>query len=154
MQIRITKKTNRNSLACIRTDGSYTRSDTGPALPHHDLAHYVVEDTLGIKNGFYGMISQGYSIQQLSDKALIKKLGPESWLAEIVTRALQSFTGGACTSNQFASLILTELNKSEEEMHYDLSPPAAEKMKADFLQLLTAWKEIPDGESMELLFKG
>jgi hypothetical protein len=153
MQIHISKKTNRNSLTCIRADGSYTRSDTGPSLPHHDLAHYVVESALDLKNGFYGMVSQGYSIQELSDKEVIKKLGPESWLAEIVTRTLQSFTGGACTAQQFSQLITTELNKAEHELECGLSPQAAEKMKSDFLKLLQAWQDIPDGESLELSFR-
>jgi hypothetical protein len=152
MQIRISKKTDRNSLCCIRVDGSYTRSDTGPSLPHHDLEHFVVESALGLKNGFYGMVSQRYSIQQLSDKDVIKKLGQESWQAEIVTRALQSFSGGACTADQFAALVATELNQTGEELQHDLSPQAAEKMKADFLKLLNTWQEIPDGESLELSF--
>ena len=86
MLIKITKKSGRNQLTCIRDDGSYTSANLGPNLPLHDMAHFVAEQTFKIENGFYGLIEKGYSIQQLSDPTIIKGLGFESWTRGITVQ--------------------------------------------------------------------
>ena len=153
MLIRISKDPSGNSILCIRKDGTFTRSSAGPSLPHHDLAHYAVETCLGMKNGFYGMIEQGYDIAHLSDKNIIKTLGPETWLAEIVTRALQSHSSGACTSEQFAQLIALELNERHAQLPSDFSEKSLSEMAAIFRNLLLRWKEVPEGGFLVLSFE-
>ncbi|HYM34860.1 MAG TPA: hypothetical protein VET48_05645, partial [Steroidobacteraceae bacterium] len=97
MKIAITKKQNRNRLICTRDDGTYLMSDLGPKLPYHDLAHYVVESALRLRQGFYGKIASGYTMAQLGDKEVIKRLPTEDWQAEVLARALGSLHTGVCT---------------------------------------------------------
>ena len=80
----------RNQLACVRADGTRTTANLRPRLPPHDLAHYVVERQFGLRKGFFGNIAAGYSIEALSDKEVMKSLSGESWVAEILARALAS----------------------------------------------------------------
>jgi hypothetical protein len=152
MIVRITKKAERNLLACIRSDKSYTITNAGPGLPHHDIAHYVVESQLELKNGFFGLIAKGYTIDQLSDPEIIRKLGPESWLAEILTRALQSLHSRACTVDQFLPLV-----QAEVETRRDLEMPVLNEeiiliMLRRYQELLLEWSEIKDGNALEMEF--
>jgi hypothetical protein len=54
------------SLTCVRRDGSSTwqrqRAGYGLVFPPHDLTHYAVETTLGVRHGFYGLIADGWDI--------------------------------------------------------------------------------------------
>ena len=94
MRINITRKGTRNQLACFRQDGSSATADLGPNLPHHDLAHYVVERRFGLQDGFFAQIARGLTPQQLSDKLVIQSLGPGPYRAEILARALGSLSTG------------------------------------------------------------
>lgn len=152
MIIRFTKKDTRNLMTCMREDGSHCSSNLGPNLPFHDIAHVVTERTLGLKKGFYGNIAQGFSVEQLSDTALIKTLGAESWMAEIVTRALQSLSSGACTHEQFIPMVQAELDHLSIGLKHGLDEDLIAKMEAEYRMLVSEWNALPNGGKMELSF--
>ncbi|HEU5478637.1 MAG TPA: hypothetical protein VFU90_02340 [Candidatus Tumulicola sp.] len=65
--IRIKRATDGSAaLTCVRADGSVTwQRQVGPLgafFPTHDLTHYAVETTLGYRQGFYGLIADGWEI--------------------------------------------------------------------------------------------
>lgn len=152
MRIRIIKKNNRNKLICVRGDGSFTDASLGPKLPFHDIAHYVVENTLGLRKGFYGMIASGHSIEELSSTAFIRTLGPTAWVAEIVTRALQSLSSGACTTEQFREMIFAEMSDEQKADCPEITDETISKMNSEYLALLKKWEEVPDGSELEMQF--
>ena len=51
MRIEIAKRGRRNELRCVRSDGSCEVASLGPGLPHHDLAHFVVESRWNLRAG-------------------------------------------------------------------------------------------------------
>ena len=139
-------------MRCVRPDGSCELANLGPGLPHHDLAHFVVERRWQLRDGFFGNIAGGYGFAQLSDKDVIKKLGAQSAQAEVLARALGSLYTGACTAEQFAELVNTEL----EQWHWPIvpvSPAMVEGAAAEFGELLARFKTLGDGESLELQFE-
>jgi len=76
LQIKIKKEHNKPStLSCTREDGSITYSKLQVGFEIHDIAHYIVEQQLQLKNSFYGLLSQGY---QISDFMLPKEKRPEA----------------------------------------------------------------------------
>jgi hypothetical protein len=153
MLIKITKKINRNILVCTRADGSYTKVEMGSQLPFHDIAHYVVDKSLSIKNGFYGLIAQGYTIEQLSDKQVIKTLGAEAWISEVLARALGSLYTGSCSLEQFIPLIQTEMKgRGEEDKIPILDEEKVLEMLAEYTALLSEWRNLPDGGAVEMIF--
>lgn len=152
MNITITKKESRNVLKCIRDDGTTVTAELGPGLPHHDLAHYVIERALGLTGGFFGNIANGYTVAQLSDKDIIRALGPQSLMAEIVARALQSLSSGACTFDQFLELINAELAQWRITA-LALGPEAISAMHTEFKSLVERYRDLKNGQSMELQFK-
>jgi len=152
MQIHFIKKDRRSQLVCTRRDGTSTRAELGPSLPHHDLAHYVVEKKLGLTRGFYGSIARGHTIAELSDRDTIRTLGAESWLAEIVARALQSLHSGACRLDQLDELLKAELGRWSIEVPR-ISREDAEAMLRELQSLLDRYDSLPPGTSFELILE-
>lgn len=58
------------SLTCTRADGTTTwqrqRGGYGLVFPSHDLTHFAVESTLGYAHGFYGLIADGWDIDDFA----------------------------------------------------------------------------------------
>ena len=152
MKIEITRQTGRSRLTCRREDGSFTSENLGPDFPIHDLAHYVVETKFDLPDGFYGHIRSGMSIQELSDKAVIKKLGMGSWLAEILTRNLQALTSGACRPEEYLELVEWEIASMGEVDIPAMSLPDILEMKAQLEALAVRWDRLRDGETLTLNF--
>ncbi len=50
------------TLKCIRYDQSETWSSLHPNTEYHDLAHIAIEEVLGFKKAFYGMVANGVNI--------------------------------------------------------------------------------------------
>jgi hypothetical protein len=151
LRIRITRNGHRNSLSCMRADGTSVFTDIGPGLPHHDLAHYVAERRFGFKEGFFGNIARGFTPAQLSDKEVIKGLGPESLAAEILARALQSLVSGACSREQLQELVDAEfLQWGIPRIAIDLA--AVDAMAGEFSDLLQRFAALEDRQSMTLDF--
>jgi hypothetical protein len=151
MRISITKRGHRHEMRCVRQDGSAEVTDLGPKLPYHDIAHFLVERQWRLGEGFFGNIARGLTFAQLSDPTAIRNLGPQSLQAEILARALQSLCSGACTAEQFAELVNSEL------AHWRL--PAIQATLATVEVLATEYRDLVDqyqalraGESLTLEF--
>ena len=65
----------------------------------HDIAHFVVEQNLNYKDGFWGMLAQGYSFKQLSGKQ--NELTPGLRAIEKVVGPIQSVYMGFITVEDF-----------------------------------------------------
>ncbi len=152
MEIIIKRGSNRNTLTCKRKDGTATTLNLGPDLPNHDMAHYVVEKHFNLKNGFYGMIKSGMTIEELSDKEIIKNLGPETWLAEIMTRNLQAISSGSSTINEYIKLVEWEASTMKGIKLPQMNLGDIEKMKVDYDLLCKKWEMIPEHEELKLIF--
>jgi hypothetical protein len=151
MRIRITKRGHRNELRCVREDGSAEVTDLGPKLPHHDMAHFVVERQWGLAQGFFGNVARGLTFAQLADPDAIRNLGPQSMQAEILSRALQSLTSGACTPDQFVELVNTELAHWQlPAMH--ATPARIEAIATEYRGLIDQYRALSEGESLTLEF--
>jgi hypothetical protein len=61
----------------VRTDGTETEWDFpgyGAALPH-DLLHFVVEQGIGLTDGFWGLIDDGAEVVIAGDQAVLSRNG-------------------------------------------------------------------------------
>lgn len=150
MLIRFTRSGTRNRLTCVRSDGTFTQSDLGPRVPFHDLAHIVAERNLNMREGFFGNIQRGYSIEELSSRETILSLGPESRISEVVARALQGLGSGSCTNKEFVQLIKTELQLYGIEDTLNMPDAVIDVMKTEYAALIDKWNALSDGESLEV----
>lgn len=151
MKIILLKGKNRNTLSCIREDGTLTRANLGPGIPNHDIAHYVVETNFNLKNGFFGKIKSGMSIEDLSDKEIIAKLESETWLSEILARNLQSIGSGAVKADEFIKLVYLESQNGKRIEVPNMTFADVQKMIGVFNQLCQEWKSIPENENLNLI---
>ena len=85
-----------DTLSIRRLDGSVTwsRGQAGPA--YHDVAHYAVETGLQFEKAFYGIIDQGFAIDDFvlprhlrPDALKIANLPAEAMQAEYVVNQIQ-----------------------------------------------------------------
>lgn len=100
--------------------------------------------------GFFGNIESGYSIEDLSDKEVIETLGEEAMQAEVVARAIGSLATGACRAEQFEFLVNSELLHLEMARLDGLSEQLAQRLLREFNELIEAYTDLVDGESMAL----
>ena len=89
LRVQLTKRPDGGAvLRCVRADGSATwqRQDGPRAMffPFHDLTHLAVESTLGFRAGFYGLIADGWDIDDTGGKGRRGRLPPEAVLVEHV----------------------------------------------------------------------
>ena len=148
MKITITKKANRNLLVCARKDGTFTKIELGPNLPHQDLAHYIVESTRGFTDGFFGLVKKGYSVQELSTKEVILTLPPQAMLAEVLVRALGCLETGSCTAEGFEAQVKMETST-------ELPPLPLERvleLQSRYKKLLEQWNRLKENGKLELEF--
>ncbi len=149
MRIRITKEHGGHRLICTRRNGTHTQSPVGPGLPDHDLAHYVVEQELHLGQGFFGLINEGYSIDQLGETSIIRSLPAEALMAEVLARNLQGLSNGAVAQRDFIASLETELPHAPK----DLTNAMITRMLGTYVDLLHAWENVPEGAGLELRWR-
>lgn len=160
MKIQFKKYHNKPSvLTCIRTDGSKTWVKMYSGIEAHDLGHYAVETILKFKNAFYGMVAKGSSIEDFElprdrrpEEVLPQNLDPEALISEHLVNLLM--TKAQIKDNSFditenLKLILKENGLSFPD---NLTHGAMQKIWILFQDLNEEWKQMPDGETMELEF--
>ncbi len=59
MKIVLTKGKTRNTMTCMRQDGSSTSVNLSTNVPNHDFAHFIVENKFKLKESFFGNIKAG-----------------------------------------------------------------------------------------------
>jgi hypothetical protein len=150
MLIKLSRSGTRNRLTCVRADGTFTQSDLGPRVPFHDLAHFVAEKNLNIREGFFGNIQRGFSVEELSSKEVILSLGPESRISEVLARTLQLLGSGACAKEEFAQLINAELQIYGIPHTLELNTEIIDAMEAEYRALIGEWNAVNDGGTLDV----
>src|SRR5215467_451241 len=91
LKVRFTRgKDKKDVLSVVRADGSQSWQHQQPGIPVHDLTHFAVESTLQLKNGFYGLLAQGWDITRLVDKDVRSMLPLEGLWTEFVVGLVQT----------------------------------------------------------------
>jgi hypothetical protein len=145
-------------LVLVREDGSSTIGSIGPPGgygPVHDLAHYVVERTLGLSEGFLGLVASGWDIGDFEVRGAAKRLPGEAVFAESAAGELsrQAMMWQWSSADDYAWAVGTYMRQSRP----DYTPPAIshetfEGMRAELLELRQRWNQLVPGETLELEF--
>jgi len=140
----------RDRVHVMRPDGSSTAWDFpsyGDNLPH-DLCHLVVEEGLGIVNGFWGLVDQGVDVKLVHNEATLVRDG--SPLVE------------------HAGIDFSDLTRAEEavavfgptgpDLGYDLPPGTSEEAVASVRrhldELAEQWRCLDDGGAITIRYCG
>src|SRR5689334_5514381 len=105
-------------LRCVRMDGTEASTKMPrQGLLAHDLIHYVVESTLGYRNGFLGLIGQGaefaytmeqthnvgngeLALQAIHAEAIVESLQAQLWAGSFDAEQFAEGLAAACSARQ------------------------------------------------------
>jgi hypothetical protein len=145
-------------LVLVREDGSSTSGSIGPPSgygPVHDLAHYVVERTLGLSEGFLGLVASGWEITDFEKKGTARRLPAEAVLAEVAAGEIsrQAMMWQWSSAGDYAWAVETTVRESQPEYTLPaITHDTFEGMRVELLQLRQRWNELTPGETLELTF--
>jgi hypothetical protein len=158
LTIRIKKgKDGPHSLVCIRADGSMTRQkQTNSFFPVHDLMHYAVESAFRYRRGFYGLIAEGWNLEDFGSPWPRGPLPPDLDPVELVVGALSR------EGNTGERLAAESLNAHIAEWYAahapGIVPPTVSEeplavARAEGVRLQQMWFGLPPGGTIELRFE-
>jgi hypothetical protein len=158
--IQITKRSDGGGvLRCVRADGSVTwqkqESRHAAFFALHDLTHFAVESTLGLRNGFFGVIANGWEIEETTGKSSRGPLPNEAREVEYIVGALDSErASGAIWSvedfNQQAAIHAASAAFPEPQ---PLTDEELAGIRARRAELFAKWRAVAPGEALELRFE-
>ncbi len=142
-------------MTAVRADSTSTSSNIGTAGgfgPVHDLTHLVVEQALGIRKGFLGLLAQGKDIADF-DRDAKQWLTTDAYLAEAIAGQMsQDFgTRQPLSTDDFNWTVRDTLTRGGVRCDYsDLSAEQLAAMRARLDELVAQWRAIAPGEALEL----
>ncbi len=159
LSVRIKKKTDGSAaLSCTRADGSVTwqRQDgqLGAIFPLHDLTHYAVETTLGLREAFFGLLASGWDISDFARAEMKPKFTTEALIAEAIVGYfdLERMTGERPDAAELNRRLAEYCAERGLGAPLELTEPMVATIRATRAALFERWRALPAGESMELPF--
>ena len=153
MRVQFTKKADGSGvLRCVRSDGSVTwqkQTDRHAAyFSLHDLTHFAVEIALGLRRGFFGLIAEGWDIEDTTGKGARGPLPPEAGEAEMIVGlfSAERASGVIWTVDEFhesAAMVGTRKLTFDE----------IERVKKKRSELFQQWSAVEPGATLELQFE-
>ena len=143
-------------LRFIRQDGSVTWTLLKkPFDVDHDLTHYAIEHTLELKGGFYGLLEQGFDINDFTlpkeQRPLALKwenLSKEAQYSEIIVGAFQQIP----FNEDFWAGLKMQLDHFNLPAFERLTPSVFEAILLKINALRNNWKQLEYGQTLILKF--
>jgi hypothetical protein len=148
-----------DTLRCVRLDGTETsvQMPRQGILPH-ELIHYVVEDTLGYRNGFLGTVAKGADIgfaMQQSHDAQRTDLAEQLIHAEAIVESLQAqLWSGGFDADMFASGVEGACAARRHSFPDLAMIDVREQLFERTLALGQRWQQLPFYATLELEMSG
>jgi hypothetical protein len=153
VRVQITKKADGSGvLRCVRADGSAAwqkQTDRHAAFfALHDLTHFAVETTLGYRRGFFGLVAEGWEMEDTTGKGARGPLPPEAVEVEGIVGLLDAERGGGQIwtleeFNEFAAM------KGARKLSFD----EIVRVKKKRSELFQQWSAVEPGATLELQFE-
>ena len=144
-------------LTCTRDDGSVTWAKLKPRMEYHDLAHFVVEKELQLRNAFYGMVEQGHDIQdfeiardQRPDELIPANLSKESIQTEHIVNLLMSETLNYGQDENFLERLRTILEDNNISFPVVLTDESLERIRKHYKTLVEQVSQLSIDEKITL----
>ncbi|WP_057938091.1 hypothetical protein [Algoriphagus resistens] len=142
MRITIHKVSNfRSEYTILREDNSVEQitHETKTYLVH-DLCHFVVERALKLSNGFWGMLSQGYSFNDLFGKENPETTG---------LRAVEQLVG-PIQSVYLNYISRQDFENNSEHLAYKIPSHLLTKCLTEIKKLMEEWEQLAIGQSLDM----
>ena len=160
LRVSLTKRSDGGSvLRCTRADGSVDwqrhHGQKAAFFPLHDLTHFAIETELGFRRAFYGLLAEGWDIEETTGKGARGPLPPEALCVEHLVGAFDLERAGSVTWTA------DELNAQARTFAADHGLPSPRALTDDDLgrirsrlgELLARWAAVESGATLELEFE-
>lgn len=160
MLVRFEKKNDGTSVfCCVRADDTSTwqRRQDG-FFPFHDLSHYAVETTLGLRLGFLGLLSRGWDIEDFGSPWPRGPLPPESAadasLAECLAGALDGERANSLhlDTEELNAQLATYFSQNGMTFQRPLTSEEFQRVRETARDLWEQWRNLAPGKRMEMTF--
>jgi hypothetical protein len=143
-------------MTCLRRDGSgvISRPRPGAFFARHDLLHYAVETTLGFRQGFFGLIAAGRSIESFEAAGAASRVGPEALHAEHIVNMLAqefAFNTRYCT-DEFNRVLGAAVAQGRLPPPRALGQVELQRIRAAYTRLLAEYEQLAPRAELELAF--
>ena len=160
LQVELTKRADGGAvLRCIRSDRSITwqKQEGRQAVffPLHDLTHFAVETMLEFRHGFFGLIADGWEIDETTGKGRRGPLPQEAVIVEHLVGFLdlERAAGEAWPAQEYAAqLTLTGLIGADAAPTW-LTDAALDRVRVRRRELFAEWAAVPPGSRLDLTFQ-
>lgn len=160
MRVEITKRSDGSGLLrCTRDDGSVSwQKQTARQAPHfalHDLTHFAVESALRFENAFFGLIAQGWEIEDTTGKGSRGPLRAEALEVEALVGTFDSerAAAGIWSAAEFNEMAALNASSNHRPAPRKLCEDDLARIRTLRAALFTRWRELPAGSSLELVFE-
>ena len=157
--IAMTKRPDGGSvLSCTRADGTATwqrhQGRHGHFFPLHDLTHYAVETTLGFRHGFFGLIADGWDVEDTGGKGNRGPLPEEALLVEQIVGLISLGRGsdGPWTADELDEQLRGVTRDPALVSGARLTEERLGQVLAALTELVASWALVEPGGTMTLSF--
>lgn len=141
----------RASLCCRRPDGTATWARVHPFFPQHDLTHFAVETELTLLRGFFGLIAEGWQLDDFTQAGGAARLPAESLVVENLVGTVERIESDAPLGD-FDSALTTSLSAQNLPAFRALRADELTRVRATRAALIAQWSALPIGETLCLSF--
>ena len=159
LRIQITKRPDGNGLLrCVRADGSVTwqKQNTRQAafFALHDLTHLAVESALGFRRGFFGLVAEGWDLDETTGKGARGPLPDEAVEVESLVGLFDTERAGGMrlTASEFNEYAATHEAARGGRNPRRLTEDELARVRSRRAELFSRWFALAPGETMELDF--
>jgi hypothetical protein len=160
LTIRLTKISDeRHRLDIVRADGSGEGAELETrSFLVHDLIHYAVESTAGLRESFWGLLASGQTFADLHDAvanrpaAMRGTISGEAGLTETIVGIYTGMAMGRNSADDTHAALANVFAVHEQHMPPWLTLDFAREVQEKLRRLRGEWKALPFGRTMELRF--
>jgi hypothetical protein len=148
--IRIKKgKDGPDCLTCLRPDGSSTWQRVSDFFPLHDLSHLAVETALELADGFYGMVAQGWNLEDFAAPKGERTAFPIVTVPfeDVVMLFQREYREGRFYSVEEMNALFSALPTP-----WEITSEQAERIRTLLRELAEQWERVQVGESLKAPF--
>lgn len=159
LTIRIKKNADGSAaLTCARADGTVTwqqqKGPQGRFFPLHDLTHYAVETVLQHRQGFYGLLADGWNITDFGKPWPRGPLPPDALIPELLVGFLDAerASGERGTAQDFHEKARLYFEEHDLTGSFRLTDDELHRVRERRAQLFVQWNAVAPGDALELSF--
>lgn len=147
LQIEIAKRSDgAGVLTCRRADGSITwqkQRKHGAHFALHDLTHFAVETSLGYRRGFFGLVAEGWDLEDTTGKGARGPLPVEAGEVEQIVGLFdcERSMGTLWTVQEFNAFAPRSMSEAE-----------IVSVRERRSELFRQWSEVAPGDKLRLEF--